>query len=177
MIIGTIISFFLGLAVSWLFWKYLNNMKPEIDISEFVAAYKTSQGKQILAFKIINKGKREVIDINVEATISKLVKRDGETFNTEISRLKFKFMSIHALGVNKKQYDPWEVAPMVIFISYPSVKDMDCLKDNEFRILFWLRCVDPSSNTTIAIRKRFSKENIKIGRFHPRMKLKVIPKK
>ena len=97
-----VLSLFIGVVTSVLFFFILSRYKPVIKISPRISKrYNNNKNTYLYLVKIINKTKHPIVDINVEF----IIKTPIQTANGEVWRVKkipFEFDSLLSLGEFKK---------------------------------------------------------------------------
>lgn len=100
-IVGVASSF----ASSALFLMAMNRLKPRIEISPIISRYTDENGQSVYVVKILNKGPRDVININIVFHLVKeIIVSGGRVFRSE--RLELRTNNILSIPkFNKKDKD------------------------------------------------------------------------
>ncbi|MER2511482.1 MAG: hypothetical protein ABTQ25_03515 [Nitrosomonas ureae] len=161
--INIILGFFVGILSSYVFWLALVLTKPNIAISPFAVFY-PSDGS--LRVRIINKSRRQAVDIKVYLAVDELTPRNTRrTIHTPNLNSDYRF----ALEPKHKDMDfKWGIPTATTFIAYDGQKILDLLAPSngpERRLLFTLSATDALSGAKIVQRVSYSHENLRHGMF------------
>ncbi len=163
---GIICGFILGLASSYLFWRYLLLLNPKIRISPCIAkGYSFINEKRgLYRIKIYNNSQRSIININYKIAIGRLeTTKDGDCFS--VIKKVVKEQTINALGPKKNIGDHWGLSPMH-HLNFRATKKIEkLLNDPDNVIHLQLICYDSKSGSAFVTRKKFSTNDILDGYF------------
>lgn len=166
MFISQVAGFALGIATSWLFWRYMLLLRPSVRVSPIVAKGHSRKEPHKVAyrFKIANYGRRQAISISLGVTICRLANVPGGQISAVVERLPFNRDTIPVLGPKSKLGDSWGLSPIYTFVSKPDF-DVLALMANDERLLLTLTATDAVSGTTVVTRKVYAVSNIREGDF------------
>jgi hypothetical protein len=104
-IITTLVGFVLGVFGSWLFWRFLLVLRPDVRISPHVLKGhdRLDSGKVVYRLKVYNFGRRQVVDLQAQA---RLVEKSEDRWPV-LKEVKLRFDGgVTALGRKKDFGDP-----------------------------------------------------------------------
>lgn len=193
-LLGTIIiSIILNLAASWLFWKYMLNIKPDILASPIVLKGKSrSDNRKIYRIKIINKGDRQIKDVELTASLLEIKGTLGidhrrspvrcVRLNDKCEPLKVTITNNQILGFGAKEeiYNVWGLSVMLIVtieIKNENGEDFDLesILTDERRLVLTISATDALSGTTILQRYSYTKDKILQGDFKRNLNFDYLP--
>ncbi len=165
-LLSILIGFVLGIAASWVFWRYLVLLRPDIRVSPFVlrGPSRTSPGKIVSRIKVVNLGSRQAIDLQATCSVCKATAAlsGGERWVT-LKHLPLNDDPVLALGPRSSIDDFWGISPFFIFHTNVDVQKL--LTDDTRRLLFTLRATDALSGTTVVQRVSYTAQQIAPGDF------------
>lgn len=157
----------LALVTSWLFWRYLLSIKPKVKISNHIAKgishHLQEEGQHVYRIKVVNFGKRQVINLTATCTVTELV-HVGQGRRRITKKLDFQSNSIPALGSKNDIGNMWSITPVWVVLIRSKVALEDMLNE-DCRIQFTLLATDALSATSIAQRITYKTDHIKDGDF------------
>ena len=167
LLIGSMISFVLGVAVSWLFWRYLLYLKPSLHISEQVARSPSRKypGKEILKFKIYNCTNRQAINLFVGCTISELANVPDGTRSRVIERLNVVIASFDCLGPKSNLGEKFGLSPVKVYTAQITDTFEQHIHGASARLILTLKASDAVSGSTIVVRKAYTSADVVRGEF------------
>lgn len=125
-------------------------------------------GLFVYRFKVINLGKNQVIDIELNTWLTELVERGGIKVSRSIKRYETAHSATLTLAPANDENRPWGLTSELT-VSFRTTDDLPTiLEDKEKRIIATLRTADAISRSTLVIQKDFTKENFKVGEFKAR---------
>ena len=154
------IGFFLGLLASWLFWKYLLILKPNLMLEDLVVETVTANGEQCLELGCENVGKRQIIDISIRATVCELHAPGTTNPLRLVTRLKMEMDKADVLNsVHKNKENDWSLPSYRKFHVLPidentgkEVNLRGLIEEEKRRLIFTIRAADAISGTTTVLR-------------------------
>lgn len=165
-VIGLVVGFALGVLGSWLFWKYLLWIRPNVSIAPKIAISRDKQtGKRVYRFKILNNGKHQVKDVTLGAWVCDLMTVPGGQVSRSLYVFPLNNSETVSLAPNGNADRPWGLTPEVIFRSAPDFDVESLLDDPEKRVLITLRVSDALSGTTVVQQFTFTKDDLVWGHF------------
>jgi hypothetical protein len=164
--IGTILGFIVGLIATWLFWKYMLVLKPDVSISTQVASELSTKnsGRKTYRFKIRNNGKRQVINVSLVVTICRLIDVPGGKISSKIGTI-FTKKNASALAPHSISWSSWEIPPIYIFVATPDFDVEELISQPDTRIMATLSTTDAQSGTTHVQRVTYTQHDIIEGNF------------
>lgn len=163
-IVATLVGFVLGVLGSWIFWRFLLFMKPDVRISDVVLKGhdRLDKGQTLYRIKVFNFGSRQVIELQASA---RLVEKRDDRWPVK-RELKLRFGGgIPTLGRKKDFGDPLlRIPPGFTFV----IEGEDCLEaemNADRRIMFMVSAKDALSGTTVVHRKVYTAADIQTGDF------------
>ena len=174
---GSVISFVLGITVSWLFWRYLLCLKPSLCVCEEVVRAQSRKfpGTEILKFKVHNCTNRQAIDLFAGCTVTELVNVPGGTRSRVLERLNIVTPSFDALGPKDNLGDHFGLSPIKVFTAQITDTFEKHINRTSVRLIFTLKASDALSGSTIVIRKSYTSEDIIYGEFKYGLKCDIVP--
>lgn len=142
-------------------------MKPNIQVSKCIAKGSShdadSNGKNVYRLKAINFGRRQVINISATCSITQLIDvRGGERRITKY--LKLKTDNVPVLGPKNAIGDMWRITPVWIVVIHADT-EIESMLNERTRVQFTIISSDALSNTTVAQRVSYTRDQIKSGDF------------
>jgi hypothetical protein len=169
---GSFFGFILGIFGTFWTWGYTIRLVPKLDFSPHIAYTLSSNGKYIYRFKMINIGRRVIMNAKVTASLAR-IKDDKTISHTKyIKLLKSNIDSIgHSRNLDKEAEG--EFSPVRI-ITTSKRNNMDLSKiDVNQRIVFTVMAMDGESNMTKVFRTMYEKKDLKEGEFEKGKNLEV----
>ena len=162
------LGFFVGLLASWLFWKYLLILKPNLMVEDLVVETATANGGQCLEIGCENVGKRQIIDISIRATVCELHAPGTKNPLRLVTRLKMEIDRADVLNpARKDKENDWSLPSYRKFHVLPidentgnEIDFRELIKDENRRLIFTIRATDAVSSTTTVCRKTFTVSQI-----------------
>ena len=165
-VIGLVVGFALGVLGSWLFWKYLLYIRPDVSIAPKIAVSIDEQtGKRVYRFKMHNNGRHQVKDITLGAWVCDLMTVPGGQVSRGLCTLPLNNSQTLTLAPNGDADRPWGLTPEAVFRSAPDFDVETLLDEPEKRILITLRVADALSGTTVVQQRTFTKNDLVLGHF------------
>src|SRR3569623_1715989 len=166
LLISQAVGFMLGLATSWVFWRFMLLLRPDVRVAAMIAKghSRKEPDRIVYRLKIANYGRRQAINISIGAAICRLADLPGGKICTVMKRLPFKQSAIPAIGPKTKLGDSWGLSPVYVFVSTPEF-DVPALMANNERLLVTLKATDAISGTTVVTRQAYLLADIKEGDF------------
>lgn len=164
-VVSQLVAFFLGIAASFAFWYFLLVVKPKVQIAPF-ATYEPLEDR--LRIKIINRGRRQVTDLQATLTITEQRLVQGGFRLINVHNLPLIREELFALGSVRDYGKPWSLYPIYIFSSKQAgaaLKMMESSGTDERRLVFTLSATDSLSNTKMIQRVSYAPVDIKEGKF------------
>jgi len=162
-----ILSFVFGIAVSWLFWRYLLFLAPKLHVCEQVvrAPSRKHPGKELLKFKVYNRTNRQAIDLFAGCTVAELVNIPGGTRSRVLERLNIVSASFDALGPRGNLGDHFGLSPVKVFTAQVSEDFDQHMAGRTAKLVFTFKATDALSGSTTVIRQSFSRDDVQRGEF------------
>ncbi len=162
-----VFSIFIGILVSWLFWRYLICLAPRIYICEQIVRVPSSKhhGKDVIKFKVYNRTCRQAIDLFAGCTITEIINVSGGTQSSVLERLNVVSAPFEVLGSKKNLGDHYGLSPVKIFTAQVSEAFDQHMAQDTAKLIFTFKATDALSNSTTVIRKSFGRDEIKLGEF------------
>jgi hypothetical protein len=169
------LGFIGGLITSWIFWKYLHFLKPNVRVSQVISKSPSydeeRRGQTIYRIKVVNLGTRQVINLSAQATLTKIVNvADGQ--RRMIRKIELKSDSQAALGPRIAIKDMWRIPPMWVVVVEPNSPLEDLVNDH-WKLQLTLSAQDALSGTTVVQRVTYDKQQIVQGDFRSGLSLDV----
>ncbi len=163
-VLTTFAGFLLGIIGSYIFWRYLLVLKPNIKISPITLKgfdYINTQ-KLVYRIKLINFGNRQIIGLNASARI---VERRNNRWTT-IDELKMEYDGeLAALGRHKDYGDYLSRIGPIYYMRILDEKKFESNLNEDKRLVFTLSAKDALSGTTVVQRQVYNKDDIQQGDF------------
>jgi hypothetical protein len=163
--LGQIIGFVIGILSSWVFWYFLLLIKPNVQISNIVNYLPEKKAFQI---KIINKGKRQVVDVQADLFIAERPMVGNSFKMISLYRFKFKRDSVTALAPIQDLEKPWKLLTATTFTTEPNEDALNLMlspSQYEKRLVFTLSASDGLSGSKVIQRVAFRAKDIRQGRW------------
>ena len=165
-VIGFVVGFALGIIGSWLFWKYLLWIRPDVLIASKIAVSMDEKtGKRVYRFKILNNGRHQVKDITLGAWVCDLMTVPGGQVSRGLFTFPLNNSQTLTLAPNGNVDRPWGLTPEAVFRSVPDFDVEALLNEPEKRILITLRVTDALSGTTVVQQRTFTNNDLVWGHF------------
>ena len=165
-LISQIMGFAIGILSSWIFWYLLILAKPRIKIAP-VATYSPSE--KVLRIKVMNRGRRQAVDIQAQIVLRELRPVAGESLKqTVVHRPKLRNDMVFAMGPIQHLKKHWTLLTGYIFLVEDGEETYRLLQTpTEFdkRIVFILSATDALSGTKVVQMATYQVQDIAIGRF------------
>ena len=173
-VITHVIGIIVGFAAAWLFWRWQLIVKPNIEVAPFLTYDPDTERFRI---KIINRGRRQVTDIDIRMIVSDSHKVGEHTRTERLHSIPMRKDIPFALGPISSEEQPWNLFPTYIISSEDDTQSLALLRSSsagERRIELYLSVVDALSGTKVVEYRNYTLEEIKIGRFAPGLNFEVI---
>ena len=162
-------SFILGVLASiiatWLFWKYQLQVLPVIVLCNDISVEQLASDEFIYVLKLINKGKNQVVDISINAYLTKLVIRGGVNVSRAIEKFNISNSATLTLAPPHNEERPWGLT-CELTSGFKSECDIfAALEDSDTRIMVTVKASDALSGSIVVIQKTYTKHNLKHGEF------------
>lgn len=165
--ISVLIGLITGFFASYIFWGYQKWQKPRIEIASEVSLLRDEiSGEEICRFKILNKGKNQVINITFKAWLCKLIEVPGGKVSSVIHKFDIGNSNTLTLAGRGKSERPWGLTEETTFQCHSLANVLDELNHKENRIMVTLKASDALTGSTIVIQHVFSRRDIRRGSFH-----------
>jgi hypothetical protein len=165
-LIGQVIGFSIGMLTSWLFMYLLLLIKPKVQISPFAAHNKDTNQIQV---RIVNKGRRQVTNIQVSMFVAEQIKVDGGFRRRTIFRPTLKFDSLFALSpLQEYSEGDWKLPTASTFSAVEGQEIINLLSKNdsgERRLVFTVSATHSLSGTLFVRRRSYRLDDVKVGQF------------
>jgi hypothetical protein len=132
-------------------------------------------GKHIVRFKILNKGKNQVIGITFKAWVCDLLEVPGGKISRALYIFPISNSETATLTPERQTSRPWGLTPEQIYRSEPEFDVMELLSHSNQRILVTLRVSDAVSGTTVVQQVTYCKEDVIDGHFEFGESLEIVP--
>lgn len=167
-------GFLLGLAGAYLFWKFQVYLKPQIRMPELIARgpSRTNADQIVYRLKVINNSQRQVINIKVRSSVSKLINvpNGKRSFGKQLEVSPTESM---VLGAARNIGQPFGLSPVKVFVIKPCSIDVESELRNGSLIMVTLSATDAESGTTIVHRKTYTKNRIIEGDYESGLSLQI----
>lgn len=165
--IEIVIGFLGGIFTSWIFWKYLHFLKPDVRVSPQIAKAisldETQEKRTTYLIKVINMGERQAINVSAKAHLCKLADIYGGKRRIT-KKIELKGNQVFALGPRKLLGDSWKITPVWYVVLSPQ-DALEKLVDDNWKVRFLLSATDALSGTTIVQSVVYGKNEIVNGDF------------
>lgn len=166
MVLPTIAGLIIGVATSWMFWRYLLWVKPKVVLSPKVSVtFDRTKGKKVYRFKIVNTGRHQAINITLRAWVADLMKVPGGEVSRAIYEMPINNSQTATLNPEKDVKRPWGLTSETTLRSEPDRDIEGMLEDCNTIIMVTLRVSDAISGTTIVQQRTYSRADIVRGMF------------
>lgn len=170
------LGFLFGIIACWVFWRYLRWQRPKVEIARKVSLTKDAvTGKQIIRFKILNKGRNQVIGITFKAWVCDLLEVPGGKMSRGLYILPISNSETATLTPRGQTSRPWGLTPEQLYRSEPEFDVMKLLSHSDHRILITLRVSDAVSGTTAVQQVTYCRGDVIEGLFEFGESLEIIP--
>lgn len=161
-VLSQFIGFVIGVFSSWVFWYYLVNVKPKIEISHSIVYNPTSK---TLHVKIRNGRRRQVTDVQVSLAVVE-EEPNGRLQTLHIAKLRRDML--FALAPIQDLHKRWSIPVTTVFSTDDGEQMLELLAtkgNGERRIVFVLAVTDGLSGTKVVQQVTYRAEDVKYGRF------------
>ncbi len=173
-IVGIVLGFILGILSSYLFWKYLLSLKPQLKISPYILKGKSLkyESDTVYRLKMFNNSNRPIVNFNIKIAIGKIRElNDGSKRSVIDKVIKNQYWAV--LGPKKNIGDHWGLTP-VFNITFKSTGELEeLLSDKENVIQLTIICFDGNSGSAFASRTKYEKKDILNGNFSYGLNLNI----
>lgn len=162
-----ILSFVLGIAVSWLFWRYLLFLAPKLHVCEKVVRAPSHKhpGKELLKLKVYNRTNRQAIDLFAGCTVAEIVDIPGGTRSRVLERLNVVSAPFDVLGPKENLGDHFGLSPVKVFTAQVSEAFDQHMAREAAKLIFTFKATDALGGSTTVIRRSFSRDDVQRGEF------------
>jgi hypothetical protein len=175
-IVGLSVGLGVGVASSWVVWRYLLRLKPRLTMSTQIACQREAgDGDHHWRYlvKVVNHGRRQVINLRVECQLAGRKPIQGGFIRT-VTALPVKTSSHSVLGLAKQHGAPFGIPPVWHVVMYADEDFREVLSADE-RVLVTLLATDARSGTTVAYRTEYEPSTIVEGQFPFGLDSRVFP--
>ena len=165
-----LLGFILGTLSTWLFWRYMLLLKPNISIPEYVIEEVNLKEEKEFIYRTRNLGKRQVIDISVKATICEHTGTGEEYPHRLVHKLKLDLDSANVLYPKEKTTKPWGLPNYRGFhiqqideSTGNKVNITKLLENKQRRLIITVRSTDSISGTVVITRTLYTNDKIKLA--------------
>jgi hypothetical protein len=165
-ILELLIGFILGIIGSYLFWRYMLFLKPQIEISPKILKGISHKfgNKTVYRIKLINIGPRSIIELKIRLTFCQLAPLGNGQEILVLQEKIFEKEVPRILGPKKNFGQHWSISPIYQYAFNIDQNVLDSL-DNQGKLVLTVICTDSLSSTTLPIRITYEKHDIEIGDF------------
>jgi len=163
------LGFIVGIVASWIFMYSVQFLKPKLEISPVILY---NPEKNTLNIKVVNAGRRQVIDVETGSSISqKRFKGDG--FKSELVK-ELEILGPLSLALNPLQDldDPWAVVNGRIFRIRDGIEALLLLHEKhegERRVIFRIVATHSLSGVREAQQVTYKLNDVRVGIYGRRL--------
>ena len=177
--IGIFAGFVLGIAASWLFWRWQLIIKPKFAVSSKVAARPSRSDPNIPFFqiKIVNLSSRPIINMRAQFGVHELNNSNTGPRRLTVHNISLKPSGETIIGPHVGHVDPWSITEAHYYTSAPdsSVRTLLEQKPSHRRLVLTIQATDAESTTTVLKRFTYTAEDLVEGQFESGGSLNITP--
>ncbi|MGD2117330.1 MAG: hypothetical protein PVG66_03160 [Chromatiales bacterium] len=171
---SSILGLIAGFSASWLFWKYLLNTKPRVEISDEIAVqFHAKTQTPIYTFKLVNRGLHQVTSIYFNAWLCELVDIPRGKVTHGLYKFPISNSDTRTLASKNSADPPWGLEAEMNIATRPEIDATAYLKRGDCAILITCKYTDAISGTTVVQQKHYNRHAIVPGWFPAGDSLKV----
>jgi hypothetical protein len=175
--IGIFAGFVLGIAASWLFWRWQLIIKPKFAVSTKIVVRPSRNDPSIPFFqiKVVNLSSRPIINMRAQFGVHELNNSPGGPRRLTIHSISLKPSGETIIGPYVRPIDPWSITDAHYYTSFPDSSVRKLLEQKpERRLVLTIQATDAESTTTVLKRFTYTANDLVEGQFESGGGLNII---